>query len=274
MRPLVLTSISWIDRKNLSTPGLLNLVEALIGHSIGWDDRTVIGLIATSNPTPPPALPKLKDFLARRQYRAVASLTLDSSLARITGEPLLDPGWTPPFDKHKLPRLAQAKSPPREALAFHAGECSAVSGSCTGKLLPTSSFSADPQRTVITNQLIKFRAGAATNKLGKEEAHSPFHVPWVWCETLLARSRGRLELHCRGSQFPSHAWYVNGKRVALHLQAPVHASPDEPALSKGRPSKLVRLRAEDDKSSGKVQDHAHTVGAGKATRVDLSAMVH
>lgn len=269
MKPPVITSVSWIDRKNLPTPGLLNLLEAAIGHSIGWDDRTVIGLIATCNPTPPEQLADLDAFRANKQYRAIASMTLSPSLDGFDRDPLFDPGWTPPFDKAKLPWAARAKSPPVKALVPHAGERSPQSCATLGALPSLSTFKLAANTPALAHMMIKFRAGEATNKLGLEEAHSPFHVPWVWCETALARVHGRLKLLCRGSLFPSHAWYVNGKRVAMTLQAPVHAKPDEPALSTGRDASLVRLAPEADRNAGEVTQHPYTVAAGLARTIDL-----
>lgn len=264
-----ISSVSWIDRKNLPTPGLTSLAEALAGGRIGWDDRTVIGLIATSNPAPPKEIGDVGAFLKQCQYRAVAAMKVRADLQGLDGKPTLDPGWTPPFDKGKLPLVARLKTPPAKALEQHRGESSALSTVSSGKQLPISSLRVPMKATVVGNMLIKFRAGEATNDLGRTEAHSPFHVPWVWCETLLVRAGNRLTLLACGSSFPSHAWYVNGRQVAMTLQKPVHAKPDEPAISTGQPISRAQERAEADRSEGPVTKHQYTVGAGQVHTVDL-----
>ena len=122
---LTITTISWIDRKNLPMPGIGNLIEAARGGDSGWDDRTIIGLIATCNPPPPAPLGDLTTFRAKKEYRAVTSIQLKPDLSGLSGDAILDPGWTPPFDKSKLPLLARLKSPPAKALkASHSiGKC-------------------------------------------------------------------------------------------------------------------------------------------------------
>jgi len=227
------TSVSWIDRKNLPTPGVKSLIEALIGGDIGWDDRTVIGLIATSNPTPPTDMSNVENFRSKRRFRSIASMKIKADLSAFVGQPILDPGWTPVFDKTKLPRLARAKKTPAKALKEHEGESSALSSVSVGKQVSMSILTVPPNATVVANMIIKFRAGEPTNELGLVEADSPFHVPWVWCETMIVKIGDKVRLLGCGSTFPSHAWYVNGKQVATTLQKLVHASPNEPVILRG-----------------------------------------
>ncbi|MBX2883097.1 MAG: hypothetical protein KTR32_24300 [Granulosicoccus sp.] len=124
---------------------------------------------------------------------------------------------------------------------------------------------------VLAHVFIKFRAGEATNKLGLNEAHSPYHVPWVWCETMMVKHRSELKLFGKGSTFPGHAWYVNGKQIATVLQRPVSAKPDDPALSTGRPASQPSLNHTLDRSEGAIQRHAHTAMPGKLVDVLVSA---
>jgi len=268
-KSIVVTSVSWIDRKNLPTPGIMSLTKALIGGDIGWDDRTVIGLIATSNPTPPITISNVENFRSTHQFRSLVSMKINADLNASEGHPILDAGWTPPFDKAKLPLLARAKSPPKKALIEHEGEKSPLSSVSVGKQVPVSTLIVPPNATVVANMIIKFRAGQATNELGLAEAASPFHVPWVWCETMLVKIGEKVCLLGCGSTFPSHAWYVNGKQVATTLQKMVYAKPNEPAISTGRPNNLPRLKANADKSEGTITGHQYTVSAGEKHSVDL-----
>ena len=62
--------------------------------------------------------------------------------------------------------------------------------------------------------MVKFRAGKHTDDVGVNTVGAPFHVPWVWCEVLATLAAGKIKLYGRSSVFPSHAWYLDGKRVA------------------------------------------------------------
>ncbi|MEO1018093.1 MAG: hypothetical protein AAFY56_10415 [Pseudomonadota bacterium] len=197
---------------------------------------------------------------------------MKTDLSSLSGSPILDPGWTPPFDKSKLPTIAKAKKPPTKALKEHAGEKSPLSSVSVGRQLPISALAHPPGASIVANMLIKFRAGEATNQLGLEEADSPYHVPWVWCETMIVKKGEVLQLIGCGSFFPSHAWYVNGRQVTAALQKLVHAKPDEPAISTGRPSILPRKDASADKSEGAIVSHEYTVPAGALQSVDLKGL--
>lgn len=263
------TSVSWIDQKNLPSPGVFNLLQAAAGGKYGWDDRTLIGLIATSNPTPPTNIPNIDTFRLKHQFRSLASVKIGPDLNGSVEKPILDSGWTPPFSKTKLPFLAQLKNPPALALKEHPGESSALSTVIIGKQSPISILTVPPNATVVANMIVKFRAGPETNKLGLAEAHSPYHVPWVWCETMIVKVDNKTRLLGCGSAFPSHAWYINGRQIAMTLQKMVRADPSDPAISTGRPSNLPRLKAEDDRSVGAISSHQYTVSEGAKHDVEL-----
>jgi hypothetical protein len=40
----------------------------------------------------------------------------------------------------------------------------------------------------------------------------------VWCETVLTYFGGTFKLYGRGSVFPSHAWYLDGKQIMQRAQ--------------------------------------------------------
>ena len=258
-----ITSVSWIDKSNLPPVKVGMMWEALKGGGKGWDDRATIGLIATTNPSPPALLGSVEIFQKGKQYRALTSIKLQEGKDGFVGEPILDPGWTPPFDKKKLPTLAGLKPTPEEATKFHRGELSAISSASFGKKLFMSSLDVHPLANVLAHVFIKFRAGEVTNKLGIEEAHSPYHVPWVCCETMLVKGSTGLFLYGRGSAFPSHVWYVNGERRMSTIQSPVSAKPNDPVLSTGRPISEPRLNHNLDRSEGPIQSHAYSVMPGK-----------
>lgn len=266
------SSVSWIDQKNLPPLRLVNLLQAGIGGKYGWDDRAVIGLIATSNPAPPTNIQNIETFRLKHQFRSLASTKIKTDLSGCVGMPILDPGWTPPYSKAKLSFPANAKNPPPKALKEHAGESSALSTVIVGKQSPISILIVPPNATVIANMIVKFRAGAATNQLGLDEADSPYHVPWVWCETMIVKVGNKTRLLGCGSAFPSHAWYVNGQQIATTLQKMVHANPNDPTISTGRPSSLPRLKAEDDKSVGTITSHIYTVSEGLKHDVELKQL--
>ena len=253
-----ITSVSWIDRQNLPSIGLGTLLEA----TTHWESRTVIGLVATSNPRPPESLDAVSAFQKTKQYRALESVTLDDDLTTWAGPGIMDAGWTPPFDKSKLPFAARLKPPPASALKWHEGETSPFTSICVPGRHSASAIDMPANAEPLMNMMIKFRAGKETNDIGLSEAKSPYHVPWVWCETLLIRVGGQVKLMGRGSQFPSHAWYVNGKRVMMNLQTAVTASKKDPALSTGRPESQPRQSADRDDGDGQVQCHPFTVSAG------------
>jgi hypothetical protein len=71
---------------------------------------------------------------------------------------------------------------------------------------------------VLVDGIIKFRAGANTDRVGVESVGCLYHVPWVWCETALTDDGSRFKLYGRGSIFPTHSWYLGGTQVASKAQ--------------------------------------------------------
>src|SRR5262249_36303325 len=131
-----------------------------------------------------------------------------------------DGGWTPFFKLRRWPltglsldgdilfnwKPAQGEASPLSlvnTLARHKN--SVLTGQGSGE-------------TVLVNALIKFRAGSHTNSVGINNVGAPFHVPWVWCETLLTFAGGKLKLYGQGTVFPSHAWYLDDGQVATVAQ--------------------------------------------------------
>ena len=72
-----------------------------------------------------------------------------------------------------------------------------------------------PGERLIVNGLHRFRAGAHTDTVGIKEAHSAYHVPWVWAEFLLTTTGGgRVRLRGASSIFPTVAFYLDDRQVA------------------------------------------------------------
>jgi hypothetical protein len=262
-----LCSVSWIDAKSLPSVGFWTVASA----AISWPNRVLMGLAGTSNPEPPRELGDLAAFRRGRQFRALVSCVVSKDSATLAPERVIDPGYTPPFDRSQLQTRLSALVPIPDDPAYYAGESSALSNVVTGRLHPSSSLEVQALDRVLVSALVKFRAGAHTDAIGIKEAKSPVHVPWVWCEFCVVRRGGRLRLLARGSTFPSHAWYVDGKQVAKVLQMPVSASVQEPAISLGASKDQPLSPAANDRSGGAVVSHAHTLGGGKLVEVDLGA---
>jgi hypothetical protein len=102
----------------------------------------------------------------------------------------------------------------------HAGELSPLSDAVTNGRHKNTVIDAVPAgETVLANVLIKFRAGSVTDDLGIDSVGCPYHVPWVWCETVLTyQAENRFKLYGRGSIFPTHTWYLDGAQVASKAQ--------------------------------------------------------
>lgn len=254
-KEVTVTSVSWIDAAGLPKLNFLGAVgqglwAGLFGY---WPFRVMVGLTLTSNPRPAADLPA--DFRSAMQFRALVQYRIgrDGSIS----DGVLDPGYTPPTDASKVPSSISWKMPADPE--FHPGESSALSRIVTGQPHPASTLSVPSGYRFLAGGLIKFRAGQHTNDLGIKEALSPYHVPWVWCEHALVERGGVLKLIANGSRFPSHAWYVDGKRVGEIMQATVKMSDAEPALVTGRRAALTRLKAEDDNAAGLITAHPYTV---------------
>lgn len=264
-RDIKLTSVSWIDKQNLPVISMWSSsISALRGY---WPTRVMMGLIATSNDRPPKTL--TSDFYGGTDFRALITYRLkpDSTFDQKD----LNPGFTPEFDPTKLVGDTLAKHLlPTSKLSK--GQKSALSQVVTGALHPNSSLSLPEGAEVLSSALIKFRAGPETNERGIGDgltgANSPFHVPWVWCEHAVIRRGDSIRLITNGSRFPSHAWYLDDKRVHTMLQKPVKMSEKEPAFTSGAPKDKDWGKPEDDKSTKPITKHAYTVEANKATQIE------
>jgi len=267
---LELTSISWIDEKSLPKAGLWFVASA----ARNWPNRVVMGLIGTSNPEPPAALSGAASFASGRQYRALLSCRVTrEQRGMAVSNVIVDGGYTPPFDKSKLDtKLGATLAPIPDDPKFYAGEVSALSAVLAGRLHPSSALTIPRGCDIAVSAFIKFRAGPHTDKIGITEAKSPVHVPWVWCEYALVFDGAKVKLMCRGSVFPSHAWYVGGKQVAKRLQDPVVASPQAPALSTGQPASLLPTPAANDNAAGSIVGQPYSIAAGQQQDVDVSSL--
>ncbi len=256
--------VSWID------PGPLPKVGFWLfaGAATSWAKRVIMGLVATSNPAPAATIPSIGAFMRGKQYRAVQSCVIDLGPALRISEAILDPGYTPPFDKNKIDTSLKIFAP--SAPGFHAGEKSVLSDIVLSRLHTASSIVLKSGDKVIASGLLKFRAGAATDRLGTEEAKSPVHVPWVWSEFALVSSQSGYRLICKGAKFPSHAWYVNGKQVAKTIQSLVTVSEQDPILNTGRPASGIQSDANTDKNIGSIGHHADTIGSIAQIEVPLN----
>jgi len=260
-------SVSWIDAKSLPEVGFW----LVAGAAVSWPKRVIMGLAGTANPEPPATLANVDAFRGCRQFRALTAcrVTRDGGV-RISGA-LIDPGFTPPFDRSRLHTTLAALAPIPEDPLFYAGESSALSSIVSGRPHPCSTLPLSGEGKVLVAAFIKFRAGTHTDAIGLREAKSPVHVPWVWCEWALLDDGGKVRLLMQGSRFPSHAWYVQGVQVGKRYQSAVAPSTTDPAISTGQPAALPALAAGSDKSTGPATSHAHTLAAGgEAIIVDVT----
>ena len=228
---LTIGSVSWIDKRFLPQIGFMyGQVYGLIFEP-EWIIKTIMGLVATSNTEPPNSISDIQAFRAKKDFRALAFCSLEVVVNEKTNQiasiqiksKIADGGFTPPVDivaepEFGFPVLLEPLEVKRSILdrGSYAGETSSVS-SMGVKVHPNSAIAGLKNQSLICDDLIKFRAGAHTDSVGKLIG-SPYHVPWVWCETALSFSHGQFTLHGRGSIFPSHAWYVNGHKVMHQYQ--------------------------------------------------------
>jgi hypothetical protein len=229
-REIKIGSVSWINE----TP---NPVWAAVKAKLldpAWLVKTYIGLVATANPPAPSAIEDFRAFQGDKQFRALTychiRVTIDDGSWKITAFEVLDavhdPGWTPPFKVSRYPTtgvftLLDGWNAFTQAWSgqYHQGEASPLSLVNTQARHNNTTITSIPTtETVLVNSLIKFRAGSFTDQVGIKTVGCPYHVPWVWCETVLTYASGRFMLYGRGSVFPSHAWYIDGKQVMQRAQ--------------------------------------------------------
>lgn len=261
------TSISWIESSALPHAE----TKLVIGSLGSWANRVAIGIVATSNPTPSQEI-SVPAFRAKKQYRSLTHYEIFPQFPNTPKNVIFDAGYTPPFEKSKIQSWLSYVMPiPDEAMRFHKGELSKVTDCTIGRLHPASTLDIPVDAEVLVSTLIKFRAGEATNNIGiSSMVRSPVHVPWVWCEHALVKQGKEYFLVCCGSKFPSHAWYINGTKVASFIQDKIVVSEREPAISTGRPSNQPRSLAENDTSTGSIVDHDYSLQKTKALSVNIT----
>jgi len=295
---LQLGSVSWINDES----GPIWLAASTKLLSPEWVPKTYIGLKATSNSRPPDRIDSFRSYQNTKNFRALMFSHLqveiddkDNVTAVTVLDEFIDPGWTPPFKKGKYPSTAVPNPFDVDATyevwysSFQPGEASPVSEMKLLSTHPNSTIGgpyARIQASTVVDALIKFRAGYHTDDVGIKIAESPFHVPWVWCEFLLAYSGGVFFLYGRGAAFPSHAWYLNGEQMMTTRQVWDHSFPTSgivfedihvhalkifPVLSKGAPATGFQVSAASDSGrEGKVDAHPYTAAGGQeasATRL-------
>lgn len=279
--------ICWIkaDPHPLTSPALQ---AGLLSPT--WIPKTLVGLVATAN-TPPP--PMVNDFTTlglsinhRSMIYCRLIVDIDEKLKKVTHvtakQQFISSGWTPPFKASRLSstimsvasNFVSSMNDPTP----HEGEKSPISTVvCQSRHRNSAIASTPSMKTVIANGLVKFRAGEHTDRIGIKEAGSPFHVPWVWSEFLLSYADGTFELMGRGSVFPTHSWYIQGKQVMTQSEVSDGSFPTEgilgrsivtkalnvyPALSTGAPASGSQA-ALSEAPVGAVSTHPYTVTGGE-----------
>ena len=222
-RDLTHYTLKWNEEK-WNEEGLSDDFRALIHYTLKWNEDGELEEIADKdlNPGFTPKLNKNIEEIPsweKRKYDISISI----------GEEVNNFPWWEPWWEWNYPGSGP-----------HPGEKSPLSVIKRGEL-PASSLKIPEGAEVLSSALIKFRMGEESNSLltGKL-VRSPFHAPWVWCEHAVILERDKVKgdqvsLLANGSHFPSHAWYVNGKKVLCKLQETVEISEYEPILSTGMP---------------------------------------
>lgn len=235
------STVSWIDRNLMSLySGTPNPFA-----SDAWVDFLGYGMCHTANPEPPDVVRGQKAATTlEKKYRSFTSFSIQLQLSadgkfeavrRLpNSDAVLDPGFTPPFDSNwelwkGLVGTAVLVADPglpkkmhEEATRYSPGEKSSLSQLSlpsaqwqnTGVApIPYSSIKVNPGEVILGHSLIKFRAGTQGDYIGVVGMGCPNHLPWVWCEAILAyKDDNNLVLYGAGSAFPSHAFYVGGRR--------------------------------------------------------------
>jgi hypothetical protein len=217
-RELTLASVSWISG---ATNPMSFAAEATI-YSPEWVPKTYLGLVATANPEPAEKIDDFRAFQKEKNFRSMTycRIAFEESPNGVSAFQVIDafhdPGFTPPFKMRNWPTTLFSFDRNVYSFAWYAGESSPLSKVYTQSRHANTTLPVLPAgETLLVNSIIKFRAGAHTDSIGVDTVGCPYHVPWVWCETLLSWASGKPKLRARGSIFPSHAWYIDGKRVAL-----------------------------------------------------------
>jgi hypothetical protein len=221
---VTLGCVSWIN----TVPNPVYFGASAFVYEPAWVPKTYIGLAATANADPGDQITDFTAFRKLRDFRALMYCRIrfdsDATSKRISNFQVLDaehdPGFTPPFRMRAFPSTFLSFDTNIYSSAWHPGEASPLSLVNTQvRHVNTSITGIAANETVLANGVIKFRAGTHTDNIGVNSVKCPYHVPWVWSETLLTWGAGRIKLYGRGSIFPSHSWYLNGERVTKIGQA-------------------------------------------------------
>jgi hypothetical protein len=220
-RELTVASVSWINE----TPNPISLAAEATLYDPEWVPKTYLGLVATANGDPGDNIADLPGFQKSKNFRAMTycRIAFEESPSGISAFQVIDafhdPGFTPPFKMRNWPSTLLSFDRSVYSFAWYAGEASLLSKVYTQSRHANTTLPAlGAGEIVLVNGIIKFRAGMHTDSIGVNTVGCPYHVPWVWCETLLSWNSGKLKLYGHGSIFPSHAWYIDGKRVAISKQ--------------------------------------------------------
>ena len=239
------STISWIDKDLMAS---FTAMPFPIGGDDKWVDLLCYGMAHTANPEPPKVFHgdkyKSGDTLAK-QYRSLTTYSLQlqttadgkfNSVRRFpTSNAVLDAGYTPPFNSSwelwkgiigtaflGIDPLLPTKMH-QEATAYNPGEKSSLSqivlpGDAWQHRgitpLAYSSIKVDASEVILGHSLIKFRVGKRGDYIGVVGIGTPTHLPWVWCEAILAYKDNNLILYGAGSAFPCHAFYVGDEQQA------------------------------------------------------------
>jgi len=212
-------TVSWIHQQ--LTP-VKNLAQGKYLDP-NWVPQTYIGLYATRN-RPPPGLIDFPRYRGSKQFRSMTYAELEVETAdddsKVTGvtvvDSILDPGWTPPFDR-SITLLTKVYVPDESMAdtAYYAGELGLASAVWPRGRHKNSTLTMPvAQDDLVASALIFFRAGKHTDDIGVNVVKCPYHVPWVWCEWLVTFKAGRFTMYGTGSLFPTHTFYAQGKSFA------------------------------------------------------------
>ena len=235
-REIKVGTISWIN-------GTQNPIWAAVKAKLlnpEWVPKTYIGLYGTRNKAPGakesdfPAYQKAHDFRAMTYCKF--KVDIDDATDSVTSFSVLDAfhdgGWTPDFKMTSYPSTLFSFDMSIYSTVAYPGEASPLSLVATqARHKNTALTGVPPDETVLVDCLIKFRAGAHTDNIGVNDVGSPWHVPWVWCESLLTYAKRRFRIYGRGSIFPSHAWYLNDEQVKKTEEAGDASFPSSTAFT-------------------------------------------
>jgi hypothetical protein len=258
------STISWIDKD------LMSGFSSMPSFGSDWLDFLCYGMYHTANPTPPKYFDEKYESgkTLSRQYRSLTifaiQLQLDDSgnflsVRRLPGsDAVLDAGYTPPFDSGW--ELAKGLGgaaftgqdptlPPRmkeEATSYNPGEKSSLSQIVLPGAdwqnrgitpLDYSTIKVNPGEVILGHSLIKFRVGARGDYIAIVGMMTPAHMPWVWCEAIVAYKDNNLILYAAGSAFPCHAFYMAGRQLA-RLDLTTNLSSLRDVFTRGLPAKI------------------------------------